>query len=103
MRKLKLDLADLAVDSFDIPDRDRVRGTLYARSGHDVGTDATVCWGLTCPACGDTAYVFCTQGCGGDPGGGGGSADTTCQNSGADTCDTCPSAIPPCTGHADGC
>ncbi|MBV9108004.1 MAG: hypothetical protein JO306_01190 [Gemmatimonadetes bacterium] len=103
MRKLKLNLGDLEVDSFDIPNGTRRRGTLFARSGHDSGTEATVCWGLTCPACGDTAYVFCTaQDCG-TGGGGGGSADTTCQNTVDVTCVDCPSADGYCTGHADGC
>jgi hypothetical protein len=103
MRKLKLDLADLTVDSFDIPSRGDGRGTLYARSGHAEGTENTQCWGLTCPACGDTAYVFCTaSGCDTGGGGSGASGDTTCQNSAMDTCDTCPSADP-CSGHAGPC
>jgi hypothetical protein len=48
MRKLKLDLDDLAVETFDPrPGLADPRGTLF---GHD-GTGATVCWGGTCPGC----------------------------------------------------
>ena len=55
MRKLKLDLARLKVDSFTVPDTGRSSGTVR---GHDSGTDATVCWG----ACGggDSYYITCT-------------------------------------------
>lgn len=105
MRKLKLDLADLAVDSFEAHARGpRVRGTLFGQSGHASGTEATDCWGLTCPACGDTAYVFCTAGCGDTNGCGGGSGgDTcTCPDTGQTGCAECAS-VAPCTSHAGEC
>ncbi|HEX8907295.1 MAG TPA: hypothetical protein VF771_20755 [Longimicrobiaceae bacterium] len=104
MRKLKLDLADLTVDSFETRMRwPKARGTLFGQSGHDTGTEATICWGLTCPECGDTAYVFCTAQCGGDTGacGGGGSGDT-CTCAEVSTCADCPDTGL-CTSRETGC
>jgi len=75
MRKLKLDLDVLAVESFDTEaEQARRRGTLF---GRDSGTAYTDCWGLTCPNCDPTALVFCTDQCG--------SVEETC----ARTCATC--------------
>jgi hypothetical protein len=103
MRKLKLDLSDLTVDSFETRvSWPKARGTLFGQSGHDSGTEATVCWGLTCPACGDTAYVFCTaSNC--DTGDcGGGSGDTcTCPDTSL-TCVDCPNTDL-CTSRETGC
>ena len=64
MRKLRLRIDDLAVDSFGLSETDLLRGTVDARSG----TAMTVCWGLcgewsvdgiTCGPCAETDT--CTQ------------------------------------------
>jgi hypothetical protein len=82
MRKLRLDLDALAVESFDTrDDAESARGTLFAREGSTAHTD---CWGLTCPGCGATALVLCTaQDC---PSREVGSCDVTCETCG-DSCD----------------
>lgn len=61
MRKLRVDLDDLSVESFATQEGARGHGTLF---GHDSGTGYTDCWGQTCPDCGATALVACTQQCG---------------------------------------
>lgn len=61
MSKLRLDLADLAVESFDTRALSSPgRGTLF---GHEGTTAHTDCWGLTCPGCGQTQLAFCTADC----------------------------------------
>ena len=65
MKKLRLRIDELAVDSFGISEPGLLSGTVNARSG----TDMTVCWGLcgewsvdggiTCGACAESET--CTQ------------------------------------------
>jgi hypothetical protein len=74
MRKLKLDLDCLVVDSFDTKPVRAGGRTVFGQEmiaesdtcggGSCDGTCYTDCWGLSCPACGETALAFCTQGCG---------------------------------------
>jgi hypothetical protein len=91
MRKLRLQVEDLQVDSFATDAPSRQRGTVQARSG----TAYTVCWGL----CGsETDGAFC--------GGGEFTAvcDTEYTNCGDRTCaDTCNSCNASCAGVATYC
>ncbi|HEU0054230.1 MAG TPA: hypothetical protein VFQ39_13680 [Longimicrobium sp.] len=93
MRKLKLDPDSLAVESFDTRADSSARGTLRA---HDSGTAYTVCWGLSCPGCGDSALAFCTVDC---PSREEDTCYNTCQTCG-NSCDgwhTCAPCTPPDT------
>ncbi|HEU0054229.1 MAG TPA: hypothetical protein VFQ39_13675 [Longimicrobium sp.] len=87
MRKLKLDIDSLAVETFDTrSDEASSRGTLFARD--ESGTAHTDCWGLSCPNCGASAGAFCTQEC---PNGSGdfeigGTCNNTCASCG-NSCD----------------
>jgi len=61
MRKLKLDLADLEVTSFETPERTTVRGTV---AGHKTAPP-TELGGASCPGTCDGAYTCDYASCGG--------------------------------------
>ena len=104
MKKLKLDLNDLQVESFDaLPGKPSGRkGTVVGYEATDefsteCCTEETVDWGMNCsgePGCGESVDQFCT-GCGST----GNQIDCTCTHGGAGdgTCDaSCDTCVPSC-------
>ncbi|HEX8903311.1 MAG TPA: hypothetical protein VF771_00565 [Longimicrobiaceae bacterium] len=77
MRKMKLHLDTLVVESFET--RPRGRGSIGTVRAHDSGTEMTVCWG-ECGG-GDSTYALCTANCGSGE-------EVTCDK----TCVTCPAS-----------
>jgi hypothetical protein len=89
MAKLKLDMADLAVQSFATDDLARVRGTVRAHDtwGAECGTGGSYCqcipswWDWRCgtydPGCGGTDWQTCANTC------------NTCDEYTCISCDTC--------------
>jgi hypothetical protein len=77
MRKLKLQLDDLQVDTFQTTPAEKPKGTVF-------GEQCTCYTNCTCPGC-PTCYASCNGTCGG-------TCDGTCGASCAGTCDTCGDA-----------
>ena len=95
MRKLKLDLDCLVVESFDTRPARAEGGTVFGQAtfGESCeGTCYTDCWGGTCPNCDQSSIALCTQACGS---GREGTCDATCATCG-DSCNGWRSCIDTC-------